>query len=481
MKIRSRITLWITSAGIIVSLVFSLIVFYEMAEQTYRQLDNELKATAKNVFKIIKETEAGNSDQASLSAEIFLDSQRYWIRAWRADTLVYSSRMAQLFDLPLNSEKKRFSVDIKIPRKSTDPDKKPFKKRSFRVRSAKISSQTVPPGYRIYVALPMKKFMEEMIEVALFISLGLLFSTFLLIIISYFLAGRILRPVRKITSLAREIDENDLSHRIPLNTSRDELYELSSALNQMLDRLQYSFTRQKQFLADAAHELNTPMTSVQLFMEQGLLNLELPASFYKGLQQQQQVMLRIKRLLQDLMTLSWLELGRKLKPETFDLKAITASVIEDFKPLIEVKSIELTSSLPETLNYFGDPAQLHRVLVNIIDNAIKYNSQSGKLIVRLEKLPETVRLTVTNTALPIPEDDLEQVFEQFYRVEKSRSQEFGGCGLGLTIVREIVRLHGGQVVLVNETPDKISLSITLPHSFKKPAQTRSDRPDPKPS
>ncbi len=82
-------------------------------------------------------------------------------------------------------------------------------------------------------------------------------------------------------------------------------------------------------------------------------------------------------------------------------------------------------------------------------------------------MSETVRLTVNNTKSPIPEEELEQVFEQFYRVEKSRSQEFGGCGLGLTIVREIIRLHGGQVSLKNEPPDKISLSIILPHSFKK--------------
>ena len=473
MKIRTKITLWITSAGIIVSLVFSLIVLYEMAEQTYEQLDDELKATVNNVFQIIKKNEAENRDQTSLSEKVFLDSRRYWIRAFRAGTPVYSSSLAQIIDLPLNPRKKKYSVSVTIPRDKIDLDQDRYNEVTFRVRSANVSAQHTPPGYRIYAALPMEDLEEEIIEVILFISLGLFFSTILLILISYFLAGRILRPVRQITSLAQEINENDLTCRIPLNSSQDELYDLSFALNQMLDRLQYSFTRQKQLLADAAHELNTPMTSVRLFMEQGLLNRELPAPFYKGLQQQQQVLMRIKRLLHDLMTLSWLELGRKLKPETFDLKAITASVIEDFKPLIDAKNIDLTSSMPERLNYFGDSAQLHRVLVNVIDNAIKYNFESGKLIVTLENMPETVRLTITNSGSPIQKEELGQVFEQFYRVEKSRSQEFGGCGLGLTIVREIVNLHGGQVSLNNDPPDKISLSIILPHSFKKPIETRS--------
>lgn len=468
MKIRTKITLWITTTVILVSLLFSLIVYSEMSKQVYRQIDEELTFTAENIFKIIKQSESKDNKQTSFAKKIFFDSTRYWIRAWRDDKLIYSSRMAQNIELPLSSKKKRFNVHVRFVH-NNNSDKAHYRERTFRVRSAMISSRIAPPGYRIYVAIPMKKLMDEVFEIHLFISLGLFFSTIILILTSYFLAGHILRPIRKITNLAREIDENDLAHRIPLHSSRDELYELSSALNLMLDRLQYSFTRQKQFLADAAHELNTPMTSVRIFMEQGLRNHQLPAPFYKGLQQQQQVMLRIKRLLQDIMTISWLEIGRKLKPEDFDLKAATASIIDDFKPLIELKEIQLTCSLPETLNYFGDPAQLHRVLVNVIDNAIKYNFQNGKLLIRLEKMPETVRLTVTNSGTPIPKEDLEQVFDQFYRVEKSRSKEFGGCGLGLTIVREIIRLHGGLISLSNEAPDKISVLIILPDAFKKPA------------
>ena len=469
MKIRTKISLWITGAGILVSLVFSLIIFYEMVELSYNQLDEELKATVQNIFNIVNNNEAEALDHTSLSSKIFLANHRYWIRAWHADTLLYSSSMAQIIDLPLDPRKKKYSVSVTIPQEKINLGQEHSNKVTFRVRSANISADLSPPGYHIDVALPMEELEEEIIEVILLISLGLTFSTLLLILISYFLAGRILRPIRKITNLARKIDENDLTNRIPLNSNQDELHDLSSALNEMLDRLQYSFAKQKQFLANAAHELNTPMTSVRIFMEQGLLNHKLPAPFYKDLQQQQQVMLRIKRLLQDLMTLSWLEIDRKIKPETFDLKATILSVIEDFKPLIEVKNIQLTCSLPETLSYFGDPSQFHRVLVNVIDNAIKYNFQTGKLIIRLESFPETVGLSVTNTGSPIPKEDLEHVFDQFYRVEKSRSHEFGGCGLGLTIVRKIVRLHGGQVSMKNEPPDKISLSIILPLTFKKPA------------
>ena len=397
MKIRHKITLWITAAGIIVSLAFSLVVFYEMTKQNYRQVDDELTATAENIFKIIKKSEAGRQDQAKLATEIFLDSRRYWIRVWRNDTLVYSSKMAQMIDLPLNFDKKRFSITVKFPRPEKIPGKKPYQKRTFRVRTAKIPSEIAPPGYQIYVALPLKKLMNELSEVLRFIVVGLSISTLLLVLLSYFLAGRILRPIRKITNLAQDIDENDLSRRIPLNQNPDELYDLSSAFNQMLDRLQYSFTRQKQLLADAAHELNTPLTSVHIFMEQSLCNPDLPAPFHQQLQQQQRVMQRIKRLLQDLMTLSRLEIGRKFKPESFNLKATATTVIEDFEPLLKEKNIALQSLTPETLNYFGDRALLRRLLINAISNAIKYNFQNGELNVTLEKSKGGVRLTITNT------------------------------------------------------------------------------------
>ena len=311
MKIRTKISLWITAAGVLVSLIFSLIIFWEMVEQNYNQLDDELKATTRNVFKIVQQDEVEGAKHSSLAATVFLDGQRYWIRVWRADTLIYASRLARIIDLPIDPDKKKDTLSVTIPREKIDLDQDRFDEVSFRVRSIKISTHKAPPGYRIQVALPMEELDEEIVEVSLIIIFGLLFSTLLLIVISYFLAGRILKPVKQITYLARDINGKELADRIPLGSSRDELYDLSFELNQMLDRLQYSFKRQKEFIASAAHELK-------------------------------------------------------------------------------------------------------------------------------------------------------KVFEQFYRVEKSRSLEFGGCGLGLTIVREIVNLHGGKVDMENDPSGRVQVVVQLP-------------------
>ncbi len=462
MKIRSKISLWITGAGVLVSLIFSLIIFWEMVEQTYHQLDDELKATSHNVFKIVQQNEVEGVKHSSQASTIFLDSRRYWIRAWRADTLVYASRLARIIDLPIDPGKKKDTVSITVPREKIDLDQDRSDEVTFRVRSTEIPAHRAPPGYRIQVALPMEELDEEIVEVSLIIILGLLFSTLLLFVISYFLAGRILRPVRKITDLAREINGKDLAGRIPLGSSRDELYELSFALNQMLDRLQYSFNRQKEFIASAAHELNTPITNVRLFVEQEMNNLTLPEPFRNNLVRQHKIMLRMGRLLRNLMVLSALEMKRKIHPENFDFRALTDSVIADFQPLFELKKIPLETKMPERLSVYGDKEQLHRVVVNLIENAIKYNAPEGEVTIELEKVNRNLFLKVANSSPPIPENELKKIFEQFYRVEKSRSPEFGGCGLGLTIVREIVSLHGGKAYMENEPSGRVRVVVQLP-------------------
>ena len=462
MKIRSKVSLWITCAGVLVSLIFSLIIFWEMVEQTHHQLDDELKETTRNIFKIVQQNETDGVKQASQASAVFLDSRRYWIRAWRDDTLIYTSKLAQIFDLPIDSDKKKDTVSLIIPREKIDLDQDRSNEVTFRIRSTKIPAHRAPPGYRIQVALPMEELDEEIVEVSLIIIFGLLFSTLLLFIISYFLAGRILEPVKQITNLAQEIDENDLTGRIPLGSSRDELYELSFALNQMLDRLQYSFNRQKEFIASAAHELNTPITNVRIFIEQGMHNPTLPEPFRDNLIRQHEILLRMGRLLHSLMVLSALEMKREIHPSNFDFKALIDSVIADFQPLFELKRIPLETQMPEHLSLYGDQEQLHRVVVNLIDNAIKYNEAAGEIKIELKKVKRNLFLKIANHSQSIPENDLKKVFDQFYRVEKSRSLEFGGCGLGLTIVREIINQHEGNVYMENESPGRVRVVVQLP-------------------
>jgi len=462
MKIKTKISLWITGAGVLVSLIFSLIVFYEMSEQIWRQLDHELKITIRNVYNMVKNSETKEDGETSLTPSFFLDSNHYWVRVWQGEKLVYSSKLAKTIDLPVDFQHRKATSGIIIPKTTINLHQNSWNEVTFRIRRIKIPTTGNSQGYRIQAAIPMEKLDEEIKEVALIIFLGLLLSCILFLSISYFLAERILSPIRHITDLAKEINSKDLAARIPLNVNRDELYELSFALNQMLDRLQYSFKHQKEFIANAAHELNTPIANLRLFIEQGINNRELPEDFRNDLVRQHEILLRSGRLLHNLMLLSNLELKQTIKPEPFDFKELVASVIADFQPLFEVKEIPLTTNLPESLIVCGDQEQLRRVVVNLVENAIKYNSPGAKITIELKKINHHMQLKISNGCEPIPEDEIKLLFDQFYRIEKSRSQEFGGCGLGLTIVKEIVNLHGGKIQIKNEAPTKIQVIVELP-------------------
>ncbi len=462
MKIKTKISLWITGAGVLVSLIFSLIVFYEMSEQIWRQLDDELKVTIHNVYTIVKNNETEDKCETSLNPGFFLDSNRYWVRVWQEKKLIYSSKLARTIDLPVDFQHKKTTSGIIIPKTTINLHQDRWNEVTFRIHRVKIPAQGNSPGYLIQAAIPMEKIDEEIKDVALIILLGLMLSCILFLSISYFLAERILAPISHITNLAKEINSKDLAARIPLDVNRDELYELSFALNQMLDRLQYSFKHQKEFIANAAHELNTPIANLRLFVEQSINNQELPEDFHNNLIRQHEILSRSGRLLHNLMLLSNLELKQVIKLEPFDLKELIASVIADFQPLFEVKKIPLTTNLPESLITSGDREKLRRVVVNLIENAIKYNSPGAEIKIELKKSNHNQLLEISNGSEPIPENVIEHLFDQFYRVEKSRSQEFGGCGLGLTIVKEIVHLHGGEIQIKNETPARIRVIVQLP-------------------
>ncbi|HDS16000.1 MAG TPA: HAMP domain-containing protein [Proteobacteria bacterium] len=461
MKIRTRISLWITAAGVLVSLFFSLFVFREMLEQLYRQLDDEIKTATGEVMRLFESSNQPEEQFQQQATELLFNNRRYWIRVYEGEKLIYASRLARLIDLPMAPERKKSTLRVQVSSRMIDLDQGESENVTFRTRRTRLAAAGDQPARLIQVALPMEKLDEEIREVVIFITIGLSLSTVLLLLISYLLAGRILKPIRRITELAREIDEQALTARLPLNHNQDELFELSRAFNQMLDRLQYSFNHQKEFLANAAHELNTPLTTIRLFVEQGMENRELPAAFRRRLGAQQQTLQRLGRLLRDLMFLSRLEIKQQLKSEVFDLGEMLTSVLAEFEPLIDLEAMSLSLDITRPAPFRGDPDKLQRLFINLLDNAIKYCRPPGHLNVRLSRDRDGFKLRLANSSPPLSPEELAQLFEQFYRVEKSRSAASGGFGLGLTIVREIVNQHQGEVS-INNRNDQIEVLVRLP-------------------
>lgn len=461
MTIRKKITLWITSAGIIASLVFSSIVFLEMREQPYKILDAELKSASKIIARLAFDRQ--NGPAAATGATYSEIGDYYWFKVYGPDgQLICQSDLARQLNLSANERGGKYNFSVNhlpeaahqlLPRKEDDDEL------IFRVRDDTVNVNGV--AYRVRVAKIIESLTEEFKELFWGIALGMLASIMVLVWISYAVAGRILKPMVRINQLAMEINEKTLDRRLPVGENRDELAVLSETLNHMFDRLQYSFQHQKQFLADASHELKTPITLLRLFTENALNHPDLPEDLVKQLNQQNEVILRIDRLIKNLLDLSALELTERLNISEFCVADLIRSVLQDFEVLIVSMDLRLGIDLPDRLPVKGDREKLRRVLVNVLDNAIKYNHKGGEIRITAKKSNGGAEMAIANTGPGIPAGEEDKIFDQFYRVEKSRSQRHGGAGLGLTIVKRIIELHGGEVAVESTPGECTKLTIRL--------------------
>lgn len=169
----------------------------------------------------------------------------------------------------------------------------------------------------------------------------------------------------------------------------------------------------------------------------------------------------MSRLVKNLLDLSALELQETISTDRFDLAKLVRSILEDYEDVFAARKIEVTGGIPQKLLMRGDPEKLQRMLINLVDNAVKYNHEGGSIRINASG-DRDIELSLSNTGSGIPPEDLAHVFEKFYRVEKSRSPQFGGAGLGLTIVNRIVELHGGRIRIKSEPDSWTKIDIIFP-------------------
>ncbi len=466
MKIRHRITLWVAGVGLLTSLVFSLVILWEMHDQPLAIMDAQLNTVAHTLSKRLSTLRRPVEDaQAHM---LLVSSERYWVKIYdQNQRVVFQSDLSRAADLPLNKDKGKepYMVNTFIPKElrylyPDDDGEVTF-------RTLAIVENIAGAPYLIQVARTVADFEEEFFDWVEAINIGLIISSIILMCVSYVLSGRIVRPIAAINQLAHEINENTLEKRIPLGKSRDEIFELSECLNQMFNRLQFSFSRQKKYLADASHELRSPITTLRLFFEEASQREDLPEAFIEQIKTQEHTVLRMDRLVKTLLDLSVLEIRASLPLEPFNLTNLVQLVLEDFVPIIEKAKIHLEAILPPQINMRGDEDMIRRAVINILDNAVKYNSEEGKIQLTVTEKNNDICISVHNTGPGIPKDELQKVFEQFYRVEKSRAAINGGAGLGLAIVKEIVRLHNGKVSMDSAPGSWTRIDITLPQRWSK--------------
>ena len=277
----------------------------------------------------------------------------------------------------------------------------------------------------------------------------------------WLLAARALRPIALITRTAAGITARGLDKRVPVTSIDPDLARLSEVINGMLDRLEKSFHQAVRFSADAAHELQTPLTVLQGELEEAVQRA-VPGSDeqqrYSGLLEEAQ---RLKAIVQKLLLLARADAGQlTLQRETVDLTALVESAAEDVKAIAPQLLVE--QQIAGGVRVKADADLLAQVIRNMTSNAVKYNIEYGWVVFELHTSGRVAQFTLSNTGMPIPPEDQERIFDRFYRVDKSRSRRIGGVGLGLSIAREIARAHYGDLVFSPSCEEWISFTLTIP-------------------
>ena len=296
---------------------------------------------------------------------------------------------------------------------------------------------------------------------------SLFFSIFLAIlggVATYYFSGRSLKPLKEFSEKIEEVEARNLSDsRIEENKVK-ELNQLSISYNKMLDRLSESFEMQRQFTANAAHELRTPLAvmQAQLDLYHTTGHPATDACTEKTIQMVTDQNERLSKMVKTLLDMS--ELQTVARDEKIEVDALVEEVLADLDPLAEEKNVIL-ESVCDAVTMMGSDILIYRVVYNLVENAIKYNREEGKVWVTLDADHKFFYVKVEDNGVGIPKEFQERVFERFYRVDKARSRETGGTGLGLAITKNIILLHQGAIRLKSEEGKGATFTVRIPLNY----------------
>ncbi len=297
-----------------------------------------------------------------------------------------------------------------------------------------------------------------------------------------FLAHQALKPVDNITQTARMITSQNLNQRITPPKIKDEISRLIETFNEMISRLDQSFKQMKQFSSDASHELKTPLTILKGEVEVMLRKERTSHEYQQTLKSNLEEINRMSQIVEDLLTLSKADTGEiGLNKEEVNLTELLNEVVAQIDRLAKGKKLHLSSpNHDQEIHLFGDALWLRELFINLIENGIKYTEEGGSIDVSLQKgylssvrdqpdsleknKSEFVKIIVSDTGIGIAKEDQQRIFDRFFRVDKARSREQGGSGLGLSICKWIVEAHQGNIEVESEPGKGSSFIVTLPLS-----------------
>lgn len=466
-SVRTRLTFWYVGVLALVLVAFSVGVYVLLARSLYAHLNEELLATVEATgISIARELGEGQSvAKASANALNELIAPRQAAAVFDAEGRLIVSQPAQ------GNIRAELPTPDSIPRSGPHLYNVSDEKREAGGRM--VAVQRFTPGasgdsYLIVVSQPLDVVAEELKRIRLILYLAVPFALALAGLGGWFLARRSLQPVVQMTQRARRISAENLEQRLPIANPRDELGRLAATFNQLLARLDDSFAQQRRFMADASHELRTPIsvmrTATDVTLERETRNESEYREALKVIDEQAR---RLTRIVEDMFTLARADAGRRaLRHNDFHLDKLLLETARAANVLGARKGLVVEIADLQETPYRGDEGLLRQMLLNLLDNALKYTAAGGVVRMRLERRDSLYLISITDTGAGIPPEAQTHIFERFYRVDKARARseatEGAGAGLGLPIARWIAEAHRGQLVLSRSDESGSTFVASLP-------------------
>lgn len=467
-SVRTRLTLWYTGVLALVLIIFCASVYYLLSAKLHQRLDADVQTTVDGIARLlIYELAEGESEtQAVHSAlnEHYFPNQAASIFDAQG-SLLSEKRLANDYraDLPVGVSTSAETIQFfTFPTRSKDEND------NIRVAMQQVKFAGTGKNYLVVVSQPMNQIPEELKILREILLAAVPLALLLAGLSGWFLARKSLSPVVAMWESARRISAENLDERLPVANPRDELGKLAATFNEMLERLRASFTQQRHFMADASHELRTPLSVMRTA---AAVTLEKPqrdeSEYREALTMIDRQAIRLARIVEDMFILARADAGkRELRLRDFYLDELVAETSNAAAVLAERKGVAVECSADKEAPFRGDEDLLRQMMLNLLDNAIKFTPSGGKIWLRLSQNDLRHVITVEDSGSGIPAEAQPHVFERFYRADSARTRaeqaNGSGAGLGLSIALWIAEAHNGSLNLVHSDDTGSLFSVSLP-------------------
>lgn len=461
-SIRLRLTLWYVLLLAIILAGFSAGVYLTLRHNLHTNLDYALEVRATDLLAVVQFEGENPTLPASISTG-GREAGEQFVRVYDASGRLTFDNSGEAGTVPVDEAAVRKATSgVSATRTITlngDP---------FRVHIVPVERNGRPVG-ALEVARAADDVYDTINMLQLILAIAYPVTLGLASLGGIFLAGRALSPIDKLTRLARRISAADLSQRLDLRLPDDEVGRLARTFDEMIARLDDAFRRQRQFTADASHELRTPLTAIKGQVEVALTRSREPAAYQEVLRSVNEEVDRLIRLVGSLLTLARADAGQvPITLEPNNLGDLVNSAAEQVRPLAVQRGLDLTVVSGPDLKLKADQDLLLQLLLNLLDNAIKYTPAGGRVTAGWAANGKQAEFWVRDTGVGISAEHLPRIFDRFYRVDKARSRAEGGSGLGLSICRWIAEAHGGSISVESAPGQGSIFTVHLPQGIAHP-------------